>query len=185
MNIQDKRADGQVIAQPLLESHCALEAVYSAFVELALPIHSMIDAQLAIRTEDSSDYGDATVGKFAIGFTPIEQVTIRASASETFRAPALILINEGFLGRSATTNDALLDLAYGDDQLDYSMQRITAGNPGLTPELGENSSIGAVIEPIQDLIITVDILEEEYILKAITMKHLQILRNSLSKNIWR
>ena len=129
---------------------------YSAFVELALPIHSMIDAQLAIRTEDSSDYGDATVGKFAIGFTPIEQVTIRASASETFRAPALILINEGFLGRSTSTNDALLDLAYGDDQLDYSMQRITAGNPGLTPELGENSSIGAVIEPIQDLIITVD-----------------------------
>ena len=129
---------------------------YSAFVEMALPIHSMIDAQIAIRTEDSNDYGEATVGKFAVGFTPIEQVTIRASASETFRAPALILINEGFLGRSSTTDDALLNLAYGGDQLNYSMQRITEGNPGLTPELGENSSIGAVIEPIENLIITVD-----------------------------
>ena len=130
---------------------------YSAFVELALPIHSMVDAQLAIRTEDSTDYGEATVGKFAIGFTPIEQVTIRASASETFRAPALILINEGLLGRSSTADDALLNLAYGvGDQDNYSMQNITQGNPGLTPELGENQSIGAVIEPIQDLIITVD-----------------------------
>ena len=36
------------------------------------------------------------------------------------------------------------------------MQRITEGNKGLTPELGENESIGIVFEPIDNLIITVD-----------------------------
>lgn len=36
------------------------------------------------------------------------------------------------------------------------MQRITEGNPGLQPELGENESIGLVLEPLDDLIVTFD-----------------------------
>ena len=131
---------------------------YSLFSELAIPLHETIDAQLAIRYEDSNDYGDATVGKFAIGWQPIDQVKLRYSASETFRAPALILVNEGFLGRSSSTTDHLIRYAAGADVDDdyYSMQRVTEGNPGLQPELGENESIGIVLEPIDNLIITLD-----------------------------
>jgi len=128
----------------------------SLFTEFAIPLHETVDAQLAVRYEDSDDYGDATVGKFAIGWQPIDQIKIRYSTSETFRAPAMILVNEGYLGRSSSTDDALLALAAGDDQDNYSMQRITEGNKGLTPELGENESIGVVLEPIDNLIITVD-----------------------------
>ena len=108
---------------------------------------------MAIRYEDSNDYGDATVGKFAIGWQPIDQVKLRYSASETFRAPALILVNEGFLGRSSSTTDHLIRYAAGADVDDdyYSMQRVTEGNPGLQPELGENESIGIVLEPIDNL----------------------------------
>ena len=131
---------------------------YSLFSELAIPLHETVDAQLAIRYEDSNDYGDATVGKFAIGWQPIDQVKLRYSASETFRAPALILVNEGFLGRSSSTTDHLIRYAAGADVDDdyYSMQRVTEGNPGLQPELGENESIGIVLEPIDNLIITLD-----------------------------
>ena len=109
-----------------------------------------------MRYEDSDDYGDATVGKFAIGWQPLDMVKLRYSASETFRAPALILVNEGFLGRSTATNDALLEFATGLDYDTYSMQRVTEGNPGLKPELGENESIGLVLEPLDNLIITLD-----------------------------
>jgi len=128
----------------------------SFFGELQIPLHETVDAQLAVRYEDSDDYGDATVGKFAIGWQPLDQVKLRYSASETFRAPALILVNEGFLGRSTSTNDALLEYASGDDYDSYSMQRVTEGNPGLKPELGENESWGLVLEPIDNLIITLD-----------------------------
>ena len=125
---------------------------------MSFPVQETVDAQLAIRHEDSSDYGDATVGKFAIGWQPIDQVKLRYSASETFRAPALILVNEGFLGRSSSTTDHLLRYVAGDniDDDNYSMQRVTEGNPGLQPELGENESIGIVLEPINNLIITMD-----------------------------
>ena len=128
----------------------------SFFGELQIPLHETVDAQLAVRYEDSDDYGDATVGKFAIGWQPLDQVKLRYSASETFRAPALILVNEGFLGRSTSTNDALLEYASGVDYDSYSMQRVTEGNPGLKPELGENESWGLVLEPIDNLIITLD-----------------------------
>ena len=122
----------------------------SLFGELQIPLHETVDAQPAVRYEDSDDYGDATVGKLAIGWQPIDQVKLRYSASETFRAPALILVNEGFLGRSTSTNDALLEFATGVNQDDYSMQRVTEGNPGLKPELGENESLGLVLEPIDN-----------------------------------
>ena len=128
----------------------------SFFGELQIPLHATVDAQVAVRYEDSDDYGDATVGKFAIGWQPLDMVKLRYSASETFRAPALILVNEGFLGRSTATNDALLEFATGLDYDTYSMQRVTEGNPGLKPELGENESIGLVLEPLDNLIITLD-----------------------------
>lgn len=128
----------------------------SLFAELQVPIYETIDAQFAVRYEDSDDYGDATVGKFAIGWQPMDQVKLRYSASETFRAPAMILVNEGFLGRSSSQNDALLEYASGDDYDGYSMQRVTDGNPNLKAEMGENESIGLVIEPIDNLIITLD-----------------------------
>ena len=137
----------------------------SMFAELAIPVHETIDAQLAVRYEDSNDYGEATVGKLAIGWQPIDQVKVRYSSSETFRAPALILVNEGFLGRSSSTSDGLLEYVAGynpdgtvtpDEYEPYSMQRITEGNRGLTPELGENESLGVVLEPIDNLIITMD-----------------------------
>ena len=128
----------------------------SIFSELLIPLHENIDAQIAIRHENSDDYGSATVGKFAMGWQPIDRFKLRYSTSETFRAPALILVNEGLLGRSSSVNDALLQLASGVNQDNYSMQRVTEGNPGLTPELGENESLGLVIEPIDNLIITMD-----------------------------
>ena len=127
----------------------------SMFTEFAIPVHETVDAQLALRYEDSNDYGEATVGKLAIGWQPIDQVKVRYSTSETFRAPALILVNEGYLGRSSAQSDGLLE--YLDpNYASYSMQRVTEGNPGLKPELGENESLGLVLEPIENLIITTD-----------------------------
>ena len=127
----------------------------SLFTELQIPLHETLDAQIAVRYEDADDYGDATVGKLALGWQPIDQVKLRYAFSETFRAPALILVNEGFLGRSSSKLDRLMELVdYGDPE--YSMQRITEGNKSLKAELGENESIGLVLEPIDNLIITLD-----------------------------
>ena len=128
----------------------------SLFTEFQIPLTENIDMQYAVRAEDSNDYGSTVVRKLALGWQIVDQVKFRYSTNETFRAPAMILVNEGFLGRSTSTNDALLQYASGVDQDNYSMQRITEGNKGLTPEEGENESIGFVLEPVDGLIITMD-----------------------------
>ena len=97
----------------------------SFFTELQIPVTDKIDMQYALRMEDSNDYGKATVSKLALGWQVMDQVKFRYSNNETFRAPALILVNEGFLGRSTSTNDALLQYAAGEDQDYFSMQRVT------------------------------------------------------------
>ena len=59
--------------------------------------------QYAVRAEDSNDYGSTVVRKLALGWQIVDQVKFRYSTNETFRAPAMILVNEGFLGRSTAT----------------------------------------------------------------------------------
>ena len=42
----------------------------SMFAELAIPVHETIDAQLAVRYEDSNDYGEATVESLLLDGSP-------------------------------------------------------------------------------------------------------------------
>ena len=42
--------------------------ITSLFTEFQIPLADNVDAQLAVRYEDFSDFGDSTVGKFAVGW---------------------------------------------------------------------------------------------------------------------
>jgi outer membrane receptor protein involved in Fe transport len=136
----------------------------SLFAELQIPLHETLDVQLAMRYEDFDDIGDTTVGKIAFGWRPVEQLLFRGSWSEAFRAPNLITINEAFVARSNTLQD--WGCHYGVDQgtLDeetyddcsYSIQRRATGSRTLVPEESTNTSIGIVVEPIENFTFTLD-----------------------------
>ena len=49
-----------------------------------------IQAQLAVRHEDISDAGTATVGKLAVGYKVAEGLLLRGSTQTAFRAPNLV-----------------------------------------------------------------------------------------------
>jgi outer membrane receptor protein involved in Fe transport len=138
----------------------------SLFAELQLPVLDSLDVQLAARYEDFDDIGDTTVGKLAFGWRPIDQVLLRGSFSSAFRAPNLITINEEFIARSNTRNDWVVFYAVneGDVPSDnsfsgdgrYSMQRFATGSKSLVAEESINTSIGIVVEPIENLTVTLD-----------------------------
>ena len=138
--------------------------VDSMFLEFAIPLHSTLDIQAALRYEDFSDVGDTTVGKIAAGWRPFEPVLFRGSWSEAFRAPNLVTINEEIVARNNTRTDWACTYAAdfgGDpnqDTLDCvnSIQRIAQGSQDLLPEESTNTSIGIVIEPLEGLTITAD-----------------------------
>ena len=138
----------------------------SLFAELQLPILESLDVQIAGRFEDFSDIGNTTVGKFAFGWRPIEPLLVRGSYSTAFRAPNLITINEQFIARSNTRNDWVVFYGVDEGTVDenndfpgdgrYTMQRRATGSKTLVSEESVNTSIGIVVEPIENLTITAD-----------------------------
>ena len=130
--------------------------VTSIFAEVQMPLSERADAQIAVRAENFDDIGDTLVGKFAVGWQALDSVKFRASTSTSFRAPNLITVNEGFIVRSNTLSDPLLEAGYGSEIDSYSIQRAAQGNQDLESEEATNYSIGLVIEPINNMIITID-----------------------------
>ena len=130
--------------------------VASLFTEFQIPIAENVESQLAIRAENADDYGSNAVGKFAMGYTPNDWLKVRGSASTSFRAPNLITVNEGLVVRNNSQADPLYTLALDESRDAYSIQRVAAGNEDLEAEEATNTSIGLVLTPGDNWIITVD-----------------------------
>jgi iron complex outermembrane receptor protein len=138
--------------------------VTSLFGELAVPVLDNLDLQLALRYEDFSDVGSTTVGKIAFGYRFVEQILFRGSFSEAYRVPNLVTINEAQVARSNTRDDFVclfVDPTEATLDCSYGIQRTAAGSRSLEPEQSDNTSFGIVIDPIENLTITVDVWEIE------------------------
>lgn len=138
--------------------------VSSLFGEMLIPVVENLDVQAAVRYEDFSDVGNTTVGKLAAGYRVIDQVLLRASWSEAFRAPNLVTINEALVVRSNTRDDySCYYLDPDETELDcrYGIQRSAQGSRLLQPERSTNTSFGVVLEPFDGVTLTWDSWEIE------------------------
>lgn len=127
--------------------------ISSAFVELIIPLldsgSQYAEIQLAARYENFSDVGDALKPKVAIFYEPTEWLSLRASYAGGFRAPGLPQVSAEGVPRSNTLYDPVLDSSYG-------IVDIRSGTTDLKPEDDTNTSFGIVLEPVEDLTITID-----------------------------
>ena len=136
--------------------------ISSVFSELQIPLLENLDVQAALRYENFSDVESTTVGKIAFGWRPMDEILVRGSWSEAFRAPNLITINESIVVRNNTRTDWVCEFAdqfsATDADLDCtnSVQRVAEGSKDLKPEESTNTSIGIVVAPIENLTITLD-----------------------------
>lgn len=125
----------------------------SAYAELSIPIHEMLEAQLAVRHEDYSDFGTSTNPKYALLFRPRQWLMLRGSYAEGFRAPSL---TEEYLGNTVSypyLSDPLRCPITGAPRDCGGSQYQTAfgGNPNLKPEESRSYSMGVVVEPQTNL----------------------------------
>ena len=154
--------------------------VFSAYVELALPlladlpaVHSL-DVQLAARYEDFSDIGNITRPKMAVSWFPVEMLQFRGAVSKGFRAPNLIQLNspgatlttgvDDYAENSLDANgnvvvnaDTLADGGSGNGNYNLS----TSGNKDLEAEESENISVGLTLQLMDNLTFTYDWWEIE------------------------
>ena len=138
----------------------------SVFTEFSLPVLQNLDVQLAGRYEDFSDLGDATVGKIALGWRPLDNLLLRASWSQGFRVPNLVTVNESIVSRTNTRTDYVWE--YAAEKAGVSATpcregtlRLAQGSDQLKPEESENFSVGFVFEPLDDFAFSVDYWEIE------------------------
>ena len=134
--------------------------VTALFGELSIPILKSLEAQLAVRYDKYSDFGNTTNPKVALRWTPTKELLLRTSYSTGFRAPTLPdLNNPQFVGNTngshsdplRCTPDGLGIGPYVDasNECDIQVNARVGGNPALQPEKSRQWSLGAIFEPTQ------------------------------------
>ena len=70
----------------------------AAYAELRLPVLKTLEVQAALRTENYSDFGNATTGKLGFKWDAVPQMlSVRGTGATGFRAPSISQISNSFL----------------------------------------------------------------------------------------
>ena len=135
----------------------------AAYGEFNVPITKDFDFTISDRQDRYSDFGNTNNGKLSFRWQPLEMLTFRAAASTGFRAPTLFeLYRPPTFGATGEMN-SYPGCATGAYTAVFTQSNCTAqglalfgGNTTLKPELSDNFDVGFIIEPVQNLGITVD-----------------------------
>jgi outer membrane receptor protein involved in Fe transport len=112
----------------------------AAYVEFSLPLLDSLEAQLALRWEDYSDFGSTTNPKVAMRWQPADWIMLRGSWATSFRAPSFWLL----YAPTQTFWDYFSDpvrcahTGLPEDCEPSVRWGVWAGNPDLGPEEGES-----------------------------------------------
>jgi iron complex outermembrane recepter protein len=149
-------------------------SVSEAFAETAIPLFAdlpmvkKLELNTAVRVSDYSNFGNTTNPSFKLTYAPIDDVMLRASVSDGFRAPSLDDLYSGQQdGRPSATDPCSIDsVAYTSSaqtranclaagvsptfvQKDPQFRSKSGGNPETQPETSESKILGIVYNPSQ------------------------------------
>jgi len=130
----------------------------SVFVELGVPLMDNLEMQLALRHEDYSDFGTNTSPKIAFRWAPTDDVTVRASWGEAFRAPSLVQLGLGEAQQSPNLVDTVRCPLTNEDSDCDAIERtvIYKGNPNLKPEESQSFNVGIIVAATERLSFSID-----------------------------
>ena len=123
--------------------------VRSVYGQLIIPIFGgqwswpgmrNLEVDLSERYDDYSSFGDAAKPKISIQYKPFDDLTFRASYSESFRAPSVQELFTGPVGAFEFVNDPVT-------RSEPEVEVIQVGNTHLQPESGYSYYAGAVWSP--------------------------------------
>jgi iron complex outermembrane receptor protein len=140
--------------------------VGAVYMEVDVPVSKNFDIDLSDREDRYSDFGRTNNGKISLRYQPASFLTFRGTASTGFRAPTLFdLYNPDNLSASTSgtmgqgnPNCAVTPVLAPFTQATCDTQGIGlfGGNRTLTPETSQNFDIGVIVQPIENMGITVD-----------------------------
>ena len=131
----------------------------AVFAELNLPLLRTLEANVAVRHDKYSDFGNTTNPKFSLRWQPTRNVLVRTSYGTGFLAPSLYqLWTPNISGVSAPgLSDPVRCPTTGDTFDCFTQFGVTfGGNPSLNPEKSKQWSAGIVFEPAQGWSVSLD-----------------------------
>ena len=141
----------------------------AVFAEALVPLASGLEANVALRTDSYSDFGNEFSPQVAFRYQPIDSLLFRASWGEGFKAPSLT----NLYSLAAQSFNNIADFTQCRDQgiadadcATYQVENFSGGNPGLAAETSESINFGAVWSPTSDISLGFDIYNidiEDYV----------------------
>lgn len=127
---------------------------YAAYIDLEADVLKNLTLGVAGRYEDYASYGSTTLGKFQARFKATDWLSFRGTASTGFHAPTpgqsnVETLSTTFLPGSAT------QVQIGTYPVTSSIAKYY-GATALKPEESTNLSLGAVLTPIDNMLLTID-----------------------------
>ncbi len=125
---------------------------YSAYVSLEADISDKLSAGIAFRGEDYSDFGSTSSGKLTARYAFTDAVALRGTVATGFRAPTL---QQQFFQSTATNFIGGIPFEIATFRVD-NPAAIALGAQPLRAEESVNYSLGLVLQPVENLYITID-----------------------------
>jgi iron complex outermembrane recepter protein len=140
---------GDVVAQGGKGNASGKDYDRAAYGELTIPLLGgkwsfpgarVLEFVLAERYDDYSSFGEAWKPKFSVRYKPFDDLTLRASYSEGFRAPTVTELFGSQLASFTFVRDPVLGTQ-------PEVELLASGNPNLQPETSYGYYAGAVWTP--------------------------------------
>jgi iron complex outermembrane receptor protein len=151
-------------------------------MEIDAPVTRELDLTAAVRADHFSDFGSTINPKVSFRYQPTKMVMFRGTASTGFRAPTLPELygtartkapstnrwDDPLLCPSATpsqanTGSVTTDPKYANLNLDPArvcntqLTTLTGANPDLKPEKARTFTVGIVLEPVKNMMVSADV----------------------------
>ncbi len=126
--------------------------VSAAFIELFLPWNELFEAQLALRYDHYSDFGDTLNPKIGLGWRPAPSLLVRATWGTSFRPPTFRQLFDPptrFVDFSDPDPWRCPVTESDFDCNGHAVEFEFRGNPAMEPDEGENWNLGFAWEPEQ------------------------------------
>ena len=133
--------------------------VYAAYAELDAPIVKSLEVDLSARYDHYGDFGGKFVPKAGFKFTPFQQLTLRGTYSEGFRAPSFAENGSSSAGGfiTYTLPTAVVNAHNNDGYVQpYTQEALSVANPSIKTETSESYTFGVIIKPIERVNLSAD-----------------------------
>ena len=152
-DIYDGQSEAGLIGGSAGNSAQGERDVFAVFYEGLFPVTDQVEVNVAVRYDDYSDVGDNIAPSISVRYEPIDSLILRASYSESFRAPGLDDLNAATTFSAEAATDLFTDPT---NTVSRQVNTFIKSNKDLTPETSEYFNLGLAYDITDNVGITLD-----------------------------